>query len=532
MPKKNTKSKNKKPRKPVVLLILDGWGIGKKDKANAIEMAKKPTFDALWKNYPHTELKASGKDVGLPPEQAGNSEAGHMNIVAGRIVHQDSLTISREINTGQFFKNAAFEAAFKHINHHKSNLHIMGMLANGQSAHSDPDHLLALLAWSRRKKIKNIYIHLFTDGRDSPPHSALKAVGALLRILHNKENKKTNVRSGEWIATVIGRHYAMDRKKDWAKTEATYDALVAAKGKFAKSPQAAITQSYNRNETDEFIPPYVIKRGGKPIAKISDKDAVIFFNLRSDRARQLAKPFVQEDFNQANPGSFKRKKVLKDLLFVALTDFGPDLNAILTAYPAEDLTGTLPMALNGLKQLYISEKEKYAHVTYFFNGGYADPVAGEDRIVVPSPNVSPYNKAPAMSTNQITKKVLQQCKNYDFITINYSIPDMIAHTGDIKACVKSVEVVDKNIAKLKKEVLKNQGTLIITADHGNADKMLDLETGEMYTEHTTSQVPFILVEPDKKKRKLNKGKLADIAPTILKLMGLKQPKKMTGKALF
>lgn len=532
MPTKSKKLDKQKRKPPVVLLILDGWGIGKKDKANAIEMAKKPTFDELWKNYPHTELKASGKAVGLPPLQAGNSEAGHMNIGAGRVVLQDSLTIGKEINTGQFFKNAAFEAAFKHINKNKSDLHIMGMVANGQSAHSDPDHLLALLAWSRRKKIKNIYLHLFTDGRDSPPHSALKSIEALLRILNNQENKRTNVRSGEWIATIIGRNYAMDRKKNWVKTEATYDALVLGKGKFAKSPQAAITQSYNRNETDEFIPPYVIKRGGKPIAKISDKDAVIFFNLRSDRARQLAKPFVQAEFNQDNPGSFKRKKVLKDLLFVALTDFGPDLDAILTAYPSEDMTGTLPMALEGHKQLYIAEKEKYAHVTYFFNGGYANPVASEHRILLPSPDVDFYAKTPAMSTKIITNTVIDQLKEYDFITINYSIPDMIAHTGDIEAGIRSVEIADQNLKKLSNAVARIGGTLIVTADHGNAEKMLDLETGEMYTEHTDNPVPFILVEPTKKKRALKKGKLADIAPTILKLMKIKQPKKMTGKALF
>ena len=290
----------------MVLLILDGWGLAPKSPANAIELAKKPVFDQLWHNYPHTQLKASGRDVGLPPGQAGNSEAGHMNIGAGRIVEQDAVLIDKEINSGKFFKNAAFEAAYKHIVKNKSDLHLMGMISNGKSAHSDPDHLLALLVWSRLKKIKNVYLHLFTDGRDSLPHSALKLVEALMRQLKNKE--AGNKRSGEWIATIMGRFYAMDRKKEWSRTQLAYEAMVLGRGIEVKSPQAAITQSYNRGESDEFIKPYVIHRGGKPIATIKDKDAVIFFNLRSDRARQMAKPFVQNEFSQQNQGGFKRQK--------------------------------------------------------------------------------------------------------------------------------------------------------------------------------------------------------------------------------
>src|SRR3989338_5219851 len=276
------KKENKKS--PFVLLILDGWGLAPKSLANAIELAKKPNFDYLWRNYPHTELQASGKNVGLPDDQFGNSEAGHLNIGAGRVVDQDSVFISKEINTGRFFKNPAFEVAYKHIQKNKSDFHLMGMLSNGQSAHADPDHLWALISWARKKKIKNVYLHLFTDGRDSPPHSALKLVEALMRGLKNKEERGR--RTGEWIATIIGRVYAMDRKKEWKRTEATYNAMVLGRGIYAQSPQAAITQSYNRGETDEFIPPYVIKRNGQPIAKIKDGDAVIFYNLRSDRARQ------------------------------------------------------------------------------------------------------------------------------------------------------------------------------------------------------------------------------------------------------
>lgn len=524
--------KTKKSKEPMVLLVMDGWGIAKKNKGNAIELAKKPNFDSFCEKYSYTELEASGKYVGLPPGQQGNSEAGHMNIGAGRVIDQDSVHISKAINTGQFFKNPAFMAAKKHVDKYKSDLHIMGMLSNGQSAHSDPDHMIALITWARLQKIKNVYLHIFTDGRDSPPFSSLKMVEALLRSLRNKENKNKTSRSGEWIATIMGRFYAMDRKKDWARTGAAYHAMVSADGMKAISPQEAITQSYNRKETDEFIPPYVIERSGKPIAKIKDNDAVIFFNLRSDRARQLAKPFVQQEFNKLNPGSFKRKKVLKNLLFVAMTDFGPDLDSILTAFPAEDLTGTLPMVLKNKKQLYIAEKEKYAHVTYFFNGGYADPVGGEDRVMVESPAVAKYDLRPEMSVAEITARVIENLDKYDFIVINFAIPDMTAHTGNVKACIKSVEVIDEQLGKLKEEILKRKGTLVITSDHGNAEKMLDLETKEMYTEHTTNKVPFIIIEKRSSKRRLSEGSLGDVAPTILKLMDIKQPKKMTGESLF
>ncbi len=525
---KPLKSNSKK--RPVVLLILDGWGMAPKSPGNAIELAKKPNFDRLWKSYPHTKLKASGKDVGLPLNQVGNSEAGHMNIGAGRVVIQDAVYISRAINTGQFFKNAAFETAYKQVKKYSSDLHLMGMLSNGQSAHSDPDHLIALLTWARLKKIKNVYLHIFTDGRDSPPHSALKLVEALLRSLRNQEVK--GKRSGEWIATIMGRFYAMDRKKEWPRTQAAYNAMVLGKGIFAKSPQAAVTQSYNRGETDEFIRPYVIKRNGKPIAQIKDKDAVIFFNLRSDRARQLAKPFVQKDFNGKNADSFKRKKIFKNLVFVAMTDFGPDLDSVLTAFPCVDLTATLPMVLANHQQLYIAEKEKYAHITYFFNGGYADPVNGEDRILIPSPEVAAYDLTPGMSTIQITKRVLKSLDHYQFIAINFAVPDMIAHTGNLKAAIKSVEIIDQCLGQLTKEILKRQGTLVITADHGNGEKMIDLETGEIDTEHNDNSVPLIIVRNKRTTKQLSAGRLGDVAPTILKLMNIKKPREMTGKALF
>jgi len=527
MKKISPKNSNKPP---VVLLILDGWGIDKPNRGNAIELAKKPNFDWLWKNCPHTQLQASGKFVGLPPAQHGNSEAGHMNLGAGRVVDQDAVNISKDINTGKFFKNPAFEVAYKHVVKNKSNLHIMGMLSDGQSAHSDPDHLLALITWARLKKIPNVYLHLFTDGRDSPQHAALKLVEALMRQLKNKENGK---RSGEWIATVIGRFYAMDRKKVWSRTVSAYNAMIdGTSAATAKSPQEGISRSYNANISDEFISPFVIRRKGKMMPRISDDDAVIFFNLRSDRARQLAKPFVQKEFEQKNPGFAKRVKVLKNLVFVAMTDFGPDLDSILTAYPAADLLATLPMILPRGRQIYIAETEKYAHITFFFNGGYDHPVNGEKRINIPSPHVDNYDKTPAMSTSKITARIISSLPKYEFICANFAAADMIGHTGNLKACIKAIEHVDKCLGQLKQAVDKERGTLVIVADHGNAEKMIDLNTNEVYTEHTSNPVPFVIFETKKVNRQLHRGRLGDVAPTILKLMEITKPKEMTDKSLF
>lgn len=527
----------KKPSKlnngssPFVLVILDGWGVAPKTKANAIASARTPNYNRLWRNYGHTTLTADGKAVGLIPGQVGNSEAGHINLGAGRVVDQDTLMIGKDINTGRFFKNAAFEAAYRNIYKHKSDLHLVGMLSNGQSAHSNPDHLWALISWARHKKIKNIYLHLFTDGRDAPPHSGLKMVEALMRGLRNKEvGKKLE---GEWIASITGRFYAMDRKKVWSRTEQAYNALVLGQGLKAKSPQAAITEAYNRQETDEYIPPYVIHRHGKPIAKIDDHDSVIYFNLRSDRARQLAKVFVQRKFAELNPDSFTPKQTLKNITFVAMTDFGPDLGPILTAYPSVDLRNTLPVVLRDYRQLYIAEREKYAHVTFFFNGGFADPVNGEDRVVIPSPDVEHYDQKPEMATAAITANIFEAIKTHDFICVNYAAADMIAHTGNIPATIKGVEAIDDSLGKLAAALKKAKGTLVITADHGNAEEMLNLKTGEVDTEHNPAPVPLIVApfgRPSKLRLKTG-GVLGDVAPTILKLMKIPKPKEMTGKSL-
>ncbi|MFA6428393.1 MAG: 2,3-bisphosphoglycerate-independent phosphoglycerate mutase [Candidatus Buchananbacteria bacterium] len=512
----------------VVLVVLDGFGLAKPNIGNAITLAKPRFFESLTKNYPYTELCASGRCVGLPPTQDGNSEAGHLNIGAGRVVLQDSVRISEDINDGSFFKNQAFESAYQHVKKNHSALHLLGMLSGVQSGHVDPDHLLALLTWARLKKIDKVYLHLFTDGRDSPKFSSLQYLEALLRSLNNQE----------LVGTIMGRFYGMDRKKIWSRTELAYNALVLGEGLVARSPQAAITQSYNQGISDEFIPPYVLFNNNKPVPRLSDNDAVIFFNLRSDRARQLTKAFIQPDFNQLNPGSFKRKKVLKNLCFVALTDFGPDLDSILSAFPSIDVKHTLPIELAKIRQLYIAENEKYAHVTYFFNGGYANPVNGEKRILIPSPNVISYDQKPQMSAKKITQRVLKAIRQneFDFFTINYANADMVGHTGNLEATIKAIKVVDQELKKLVAAVLQKNGTVIITADHGNAEEMIKLKTNENDTQHSSFPVPVVIVNKKFKGQKIKPVQplltLACIAPTILKLYQLPIPKEMTGKSLI
>ncbi|MFH1325990.1 MAG: 2,3-bisphosphoglycerate-independent phosphoglycerate mutase [Candidatus Falkowbacteria bacterium] len=513
--------------KPVVLIILDGWGIAPANKGNAITLAQTPIMDKLIKNYPYTELCAHGQCVGLPDKQDGNSEAGHMNIGGGRVVEQDVIKITDAIKEETFFKNPAFLQAIKHVKKHRSHLHLMGLLSNGMSAHSDPEHILALLKYAREHGIKNTYLHLFTDGRDSPQHAAVQLVQELEKKL----------REHEYIATIMGRYYGMDRKKKWSITEQAYDVLTSQKvsSHSAASVIDAITESYNRNNTDEFMEPYIISRKGKPLPIITDNDAIIFFNLRSDRARQITKAFVQKNFEQENKNAFKRKNVIKNLTFVAMTDFGPDLDSILSAFPSVDVKESLPAQLTGLRQFYIAETEKYAHITYFFNGGYADPIAGEQRINIASPDVKAYDQTPAMSSRELTDTLTGfiKKKNFDFITMNYACPDMIGHTGNLEAGLKAVEAVDSYLGEIMKEIEQDGVRVLITSDHGNIEEMINLKTGEVNTEHTTNPVPFILFDKELKNKKLRAGGiLGDISPTILSLLGKENPREMTGKSLL
>ncbi len=503
---------------PFVLVILDGWGITTQTVGNAILLADTPVMDSFFKKYPHTLLQASGKQVGLPPYQSGNSEAGHMNIGAGRVVEQDSVHISRSINDGIFFKNPAFITALDHVKKHDSKLHLMGLFTAEQSAHADPDHVLALMTLTRLKRIKKVYLHLFTDGRDSYQYLAIKLLQRFKKTLGTEK-----------IATVMGRFYSMDRNKEWKRTKMAYEALVQGKGRVTESADDAILQAYNRQENDEYIKPTVVKLPGREKGQISDNDAVIFFNLRSDRVRQLTKTFVQPDFD-----GFERKKRLKNLKFIALTDFGPDLPGVLSAYPARFIKNTLPMALDGLRQLYVAETEKYAHMTYFFNGGYDHPVAGEDRVIIHSPHAYSYRDLPSMSAREITKVIIDDIgkQGHDFIAVNYANPDMVAHTGDLNASVEAVEVVDECLGKLHRTVLEHNGTMIITADHGNVEEVIDPDTEQVDTAHSNNPVPFIIINKKiSNKEPMKKGALCDIGPTILHMLHLPKPKEMGNKIL-
>ncbi|MCX6744173.1 MAG: 2,3-bisphosphoglycerate-independent phosphoglycerate mutase [Candidatus Parcubacteria bacterium] len=510
---------------PIVLVILDGWGIAPAAPSNPISLAKLPNWDFFNRHYPHTELIASGAEVGLPHGQDGNSEAGHMNIGAGRVVKQDAVIVSEMIKNKKFFKSPALLSAIKHAKKFKSNLHVMGLLSNGESAHSDPQHLYSLLKFFKQQKFHRIYLHLFTDGRDSPPHAAARLISKLIN----------NFQNNEIISTIMGRYYAMDRIKKWSRTEMAYDAMVLGHGIKADNPYHAITQAYNRGEIDEFITPTIILNPVKKAKFINNNDSIIFFNLRSDRARQITKTFVQEKFEAENSGAFKRKKILKNLCFVAMTDFGPDLDDIKTVSHGIVLNNTLPIVLKNYRQLYLAEREKYAHVTYFFNGGYNHPLNGEKWDVLASKGMTNYEHYPQMSIYPLTDIILKnlQKKKDDFITVNFANADMIGHTGNLKAGIKAVQIVDACLGRIYKEILKAKGTLIITADHGNVEEMLNLKTGEMDTEHSNNPVPFIIINNKFKKFKLkSEGKLGDIAPTILTLMGVKQPKEMTGHSLI
>jgi len=522
-------------KQSVILIILDGWGIAPPNKGNAIDLAQTPFFDSLLKKYSHTQLCAHGQRVGLPKDQPGNSEAGHLNLGAGRVIKDDAVYITEGIKDGTFFKNPAFLEGILHLKKNRSKIHLMGLVTEESSAHSSPEHWLAMIRFLDDQGVKKVFLHLFTDGRDSSQHGAIQILQRFKKEVKNNHYQSNN-RIEVKIASIVGRFYAMDRTKKWERVEKAYDLLTVAKGEKANSGEEAITQAYNRKQTDEFISPTVIVDDKKkPLAMINDNDLVIFMNLRSDRARELTKAFVQKEFNKKNPGSFRRERWPKNLFFIALTDFGPDLDSIRTAYPSREIKNSLPVVLDGIEQFYIAETEKYAHVTFFFNGGYDHPVAGEQRVQIPSVNVISYDSEPKMSANKICKRVLQEIDNEkpDFIMINFCNPDMLGHTGNLQATIQGVEYLDKKLTELIKVAKKEKYLTIITADHGNAEQMINLKTGEIETTHTINPVPFILVSPKDKKFKLKKGgKLADVAPTILDLMHIKKPKEMTRDSLI
>lgn len=515
-------------KKPLALVILDGWGVGSKNKQiNAIEAARTPFFDDIIQNYLYTQLGATGRDVGLEENQMSGSEAGHLNIGAGRIVTQDIRLILEDIANGKFFHNAALLGAINHAKDFNSKIHLMGLMGNGDSPHSHPDVFRALLILLKKHHLENrTLIHLFTDGRDSFPQSALDH-------LKYWKNMIDGIGVGK-IATLCGRYWAMDRAKNWDRLLKAYHALVDNQGEFYATPEEAVLSNYDRGNTDEYVEPAVLMEHGKPIGKIENNDSVIFFNSRSDRARQFTKLFVGTN-NDVETNFPQTLQPPQNLAYVAMTNFGPDLK-LETAYSTERVFNTLPEILGSFKQLYIAETEKYAHITFFINGGYHKSIAGEDRILIPSPIIRSYAQQPEMSAEAIAHDVCENIKYniYDFMAINFANADMVGHTGDFKATVKAVEFLDKKLKQIYREITKKEGTMIITADHGNADIMYDDTFNQPNTFHTKNPVPFVIVSENQflKKRQLSTGILANITPTILDIWHLDQPEEMTANSLL
>ncbi len=505
---------SKKKRGPVVLLIMDGMGLRASSKGNAFANAKTPNFDKLWKKYPHAKLEASNECVGLPHGYMGNSEVGHTHIGAGRLVPQELMEVNNAIKNKSFFKNKKLLGAIKHVKKKGTELHLMGLLSDG-GVHSHIEHLFALLRLAKTHGLKDkVYVHCFLDGRDKPPKSAKKYI----RLL---EDKMKLWGIGK-IATVMGRYYAMDRDNRWNREHMAYNAMVNGKGFTASSAIAAVDAAYKRGENDEFVKPTIINPCDKD-CYVTEHDAIIFFNFRSDRARQTTKAFVEGKFKK-----FKRKKLI-DLKFVCLTQYEKGIKADVAFLPHQpkQTFGEI-MEKNKKKQLRIAETEKYAHVTFFFNGGREKPFKYEDRILVNSPRIATYDLQPKMSAPIILKKVLAEIKKgkHDVIILNFANGDMVGHSGLYKATMKACEMVDKGVGEITELVLKKDGYCLITADHGNAEEM----TGVHQTSHTLNPVPFILVSNDKIKLK-KKGSLQNIAPTMLELMGVKKPAIMVDSLL-
>lgn len=511
----------KKVRRPVALVILDGWGVSESCEANAVCIARTPRLDALLRDYPDTRLGASGLDVGLPAGQMGNSEVGHQNIGAGRVIYQDLTRISKSIVEGDFFRNPVLRDAMSKVRGTGGKLHLLGLLSDG-GVHSHDTHLYALVELAKKELVGSVCIHPFMDGRDTPPRSGVDYLARL-------EENLRKIGVGE-VATVTGRYYAMDRDNRWERVEKAYRALTAGEGVPASSSAEAIRGAYEAGESDEFVQPRVIVRDGRPVGTIDDGDVVIFFNYRTDRAREITRTFTDDAFQ-----GFVREKSPKLASYVCMTEYDETFG-LPAAFPPEtypNLLGEI-VARAGLKQLRIAETEKYAHVTFFFNGGNEVPLPGEDRVLVPSPKeVATYDQKPAMSAPEVTDEVVRRVRSgqYDLLVLNYANPDMVGHTGILEAAVAAMETVDTCVGRVVDAVLEAGGTLLITADHGNCEQMID-ENGGIQTAHSSNPVPLILVDPDRRGTTLRSGILADLAPTILALMGLEKPAEMTGRCLI
>ncbi|WP_315117429.1 2,3-bisphosphoglycerate-independent phosphoglycerate mutase [uncultured Clostridium sp.] len=505
--------------KPVMLMILDGFGITDKVDGNAILAANKPNYENVWSKYPHTHLKASGLSVGLPEGQMGNSEVGHLNIGAGRVIYQELTRITKDIDEGRFYDNIVINEAMDKALENNSSLHLMGLLSDG-GVHSHIYHLKALLKLAKKKGLSKVYVHGFLDGRDVPPSSAKDYI---LEI----ENFMKEIGLGE-VATISGRYYAMDRDKRWERTNLAYNALVLGQGEESKSAIEAVDKSYKDNKTDEFVLPTVIMKDGRPTATIKNEDSIIFFNFRPDRARQLTRALNDKVFD-----GFKRETL--NLNFATMTQYDETIENVRIAYEPQSYENTLGEYISklGLKQLRIAETEKYAHVTFFFNGGVEKPNDGEDRALIPSPKVATYDLKPEMSAYEVTEEVLKRIDSnqYSLIILNFANPDMVGHTGVFEAAKVAIETVDTCMGKIVNKILEKDGTIFLTADHGNSEQMIDYSTGQPMTAHTTNEVPFMYISNHSKELR-DGGILADIAPTILNEMGVEVPKEMTGKNLI
>lgn len=507
---------------PVVLVVWDGFGLSDKDLGNAARHAHMPHWQTLRKTYPKTELRADGTDVGLPANQPGNSEVGHATIGAGRIVESDLLRINESIENGTFFDNPALLQAAAHVIREKSTLHLAGLLTNHRSGHASPKHLKALIKFAKDLRLSRVALHLFTDGRDTHPYQAVTLV----------EELKKELPPEFVIASLVGRFYAMDRNRFWERTELAYHLIVSGEGVVAEDPLRALADSYTRGDSDEFLLPTVLCQNNTCVAPVMDNDAIVFWNLRSDRARQMIKPFVMRDFETREPGAFERKAVRKNLLVVSLTEFGTDLDHVLPAFPARQTSDTLVEILRYHKQLYAAESEKFSQVTYFFNGGYDRPRFGEERLKVPSRRIARYNQRPRMSADELTKRLVAALDaSYDFVLVNYANADMVGHTGDFEAGVRACEALDDCLGALWKKIRSKRGTLLVTSDHGNIERML-LPHGGMDTEHNPDPVPFLVAGTASHGKRLRHGSLRDVAPTVLALMGIPKPKTMTGHNLL
>ncbi len=541
---------------PVALIILDGFGIAPPSEGNAVTLAKLPYYNRISQEYPHTELIASGESVGLPANEVGNTEVGHLTMGTGRVIFQDLKRINVAIEKGHFYNNRALLQAVGHVKRNNSVFHVMGLASSG-NVHSSLPHLFAIIDFCKREEVQKVALHLFTDGRDAAPDDGINIIKQVLGKIKTDHNIS--------ISTISGRYYAMDRDKRWDRTEKAYKAIVLGRGPSSSDVLKSIEESYAAGKTDEFIEPTVILKDEKPLT-VNDNDAVMFFNFRIDRPKQLAMPFVLPEFEKLREFDFgydpaisrdqgvveigtpfKREKVLQNLFFVTMTEYQKGLPVSAVAFGPEEVPNTLATVISqsGAAQLHMSESEKQRFVTYYFDGMRDDPIPGEEAIIIPSPKVATYDKKPEMSLPKLAKEFIRQVRKnkYKFIVVNIANPDMVAHSGNLPATIKAVQYVDQYLSDMCEEILRWNGTVCLTADHGNAEELITYPTtsffftskvGSTNTDHSNNPVPFIVIHQSLQGRavSLNKGSLSDVAPTILAILDLKQPAEMTGRNLL